>query len=316
VNIEEFAELAAGFALNALSPEDRQEFEAALAEHPEWQGIIDLDAATATALADSVPPEAPPLALRGTLLSKIATLPQDPDAAVADPIDDDVLATDAPVTVVMTSAAPARPAEPAETTGDVGQGLFDPRVPDTGQYDTGQHDTDRHGAAGEPPPDTTAIQAVSRGRWTRGLFTLAASLVILVALGFGAVNLNEWVNRPPAVVALDEIESAPDAESATVELVDGSGSATAYWSASLGKVVLVTDGLPTVASGETFEMWFVREDGTPVSAGTFEAAGPTTTTLLDGAVEAGDTIAVTVEQAGGSETGAPTTEPIVAIPTV
>ncbi|TQJ31400.1 anti-sigma factor domain-containing protein [Microbacterium sp. SLBN-146] len=296
MNIEEFAELAAGAALNALSDEDRQAFEAALAENPEWQGIVDMDAATAAVLADSVPAEAPPLALRGTLLSRIATLPQDTDAAVAD----------APAPIAMIPDAPERPAEPAQTTGDVGQGLFDARVADTGQND----------AAGEPPLDTTAIQAVSRGRWTRGLFGLAASLVILVALGFGAVNLNEWVNRPAAVVALDEIENAPDAESATVELVDGSGSATAYWSPSLGKVVLVTDGLPTVASGETFEMWFVREDGTPVSAGTFEAAGPTTTTLLDGAVEAGDTIAVTVEQAGGSETGAPTTEPIVAIPTV
>lgn len=302
MNIEEFAELAAGYALNALSDEDRREFETALVEHPEWHGIVELDAATVSALADAVPAEAPPLGLRGTLLSKIATLPQDSDGVAAVSAEEDAATTDVPATIV---AFPV-PAEPAETTGDVGQGLFDARTAETGQYD----------APGEPPPDTTAIQAVSRGRWTRGLFGLAASLVILVALGFGAVNLNEWVNRPPAVVALDEIEGAPDASSATVELADGSGSATAYWSPSLGKVVLVTDGLPRVASDETFEMWFVREDGTPVSAGTFEAAGPTTTTLLDGAVEAGDTIAVTVERAGGSETGAPTTEPIVAIPTV
>ncbi|WP_404438075.1 hypothetical protein LG322_03745 [Microbacterium aerolatum] len=39
------------------------------------------------------------------------------------------------------------------------------------------------------------------------------------------------------------------------------------------------------------------------------------TALLDGSMHEGDVIAVTVEQAGGSPTGLPTTEPIIAIPT-
>ena len=37
--------------------------------------------------------------------------------------------------------------------------------------------------------------------------------------------------------------------------------------------------------------------------------------LLEGTMKPGDTIAVTVEQQGGSPTGEPTSDPIVAIPT-
>ena len=39
MNVHEFAELAAGHALHALSPEDQQAYEVALAAHPEWAAI-------------------------------------------------------------------------------------------------------------------------------------------------------------------------------------------------------------------------------------------------------------------------------------
>jgi anti-sigma-K factor RskA len=158
------------------------------------------------------------------------------------------------------------------------------------------------------------VQAISRRRWTRGILALAASMVLLVALGLGAALINDYVNRPAAVVALQEIEDAPDAQVATVDVADG-GTATAHWSESVGKVVLVSKGLPEIADDESFELWFVRE-GTPVSAGTFDPAGEgASTALLDGAMEPGDVIAVTVEPQGGSPTGEPSSEPIVAIPT-
>ncbi len=125
--------------------------------------------------------------------------------------------------------------------------------------------------------------------------------------------VSEQLNPPASVVALDQIESAPDAQSETATLADG-GEVTAHWSESLGKAVLVSDGLPEIADEEAFQLWFVR-DGTAVSAGTFTADEGSTTALLDGALEPGDIIAVTVEPAGGSPTGAPTSEPIVAIET-
>ena len=57
MNEKDFAELSAGAALHALSPEDETLFHRALAEHPEWQDIVESDAATAAqtrAVADAV----------------------------------------------------------------------------------------------------------------------------------------------------------------------------------------------------------------------------------------------------------------------
>lgn len=289
MNEQEFAELSAGYALDALSPEDRRAFQAALAEHPEWVRLVDADVETAGALAESVPDAAPPLTLRSTLLSRVATMPQLPEmdaaaAAVAEPV----------ASVPPLAAVPPVPPLP-------------------GDEPAGDTPTDDAPFV-EPAPTTTTIQAISRRNWTRGLLTLAASLVILVVLGFGAVTINQYVNRPPEVVALAEIEAAPDAQAATVELTDG-GTATAHWAESVGKVVLVSNGLPEISEDESFELWFVREDGTPVAAGVFEPAEGPSTVVLDGQMQAGDTIAVTVEPQGGSPSGEPSSEPIVTIPT-
>ncbi|WP_109210152.1 MULTISPECIES: anti-sigma factor [Microbacterium] len=280
---KEFAELAAGAALNALSPDDRVAFDRARREHPEWEHWVTTDAATAVALSDTVSNALPPLTLRSTLLSRIATTPQLPamDAAVA------------------AAAAPMdRWSPPAETPAT------DRAAGDTDAADRG---------TAEPPPNTTVIQAASRRNWTRGILALAASMVLLVALGLGAALINDYLNRPPAVVALQQIEAAPDAQSATVEVADG-GTATAHWSESVGEAVLVSQGLPAITDDQSFEMWFVR-DGAAVSAGTFDAEDGAATALLDGEVESGDTIAVTVEPEGGSPTGEPTSDPIVLIPT-
>jgi anti-sigma-K factor RskA len=277
MNEREFIELSAGAALHALSAEEQAAFDEALAQHPEWAVHVDLDARAATALADGVAEVAPPLTLRSSLLAQIAAS----EARASSPEGVD-------------AAAPA-----------------DAEVP-AGDADTAAPAPESAQVAG--PPTTTTIQTVARRNWTRGLFALAASLVMLVVLGFGAVSINELVNRPAAVIALEQIESAPDAQEATVELTDG-GVATAHWSESLGQAVLVGAGLPQLSDDETFEMWFVRSDGTPVSAGLFTATDGQATALLDGELEDGDIIAVSVEPSGGSPSGAPSSDPIVAIPT-
>ncbi|GAA0502264.1 anti-sigma factor [Microbacterium aurantiacum] len=278
MNEQEFFELAAGYALNALEPDDRAAFEHALRQHPEWAERVDADIAAAASLAEAVREELPPLTARSTLLARIAATPQ----TGVDPAPDaDVFGHHA-----FAAAVPPRPPLP---------------------------DTDAVPPRVDPTPSTSVVQAVSRRNWTRGLFALAASLVLLVTLGWGAASINEFVNRPPAVAALAEIESAPDAQSITAE-VTGGGIATAHWSESLGKAVLVSSNLPGISADEEFEMWVVDADGA-VSAGTFAAGDEQSTVLLDAAVAEGDVIALTVETAGGSPTGQPTSDPIVAIPT-
>lgn len=246
MNENEFAELAAGAALHALSPEEERRYRAALAAHPEWAAIADADAETAGMLAEPVPPVAPPPGIRDVLLAKIAETPQ----AAEDPASEEG----------RTASGPARPRHPL-----------------------------------------------------RILFALAACLALLVGVGFGTAALNGYLNRPAGVVALEEIRAADDAQQATVTL-DGGGTATAHWSASLGTAVLVADGIPELPEDRTYELWFVRGE-TPVAAGLFAAGDGEATAVLDGEMHEGDVIAVTVEEAGGSPSGQPTSDPVIVIPT-
>lgn len=244
MNENEFAELAAGHALHALSDADERRYADALAAHPEWVAISDEDSETAALLADVAAPVMPPGPIRETLLAKIASIPQ----------------------------------------GD---------------------------AAGSRQTES-AVHAMPR-RWSRGLFALAASVVLIAGLALGAAVLIPQLTQSASVVALEKIEAAPDAQQATVEL-DSGAQATAHWSASLGSAVLVTEGLETLDADETYQLWLVRGDDA-LPAGLFETHAGAATALLDGAMRDGDVIAVTVEPAGGSPTGAPTSDPIVAIPT-
>ncbi len=171
--------------------------------------------------------------------------------------------------------------------------------------------------AGQAPvtePERAAEPLPRRSRARRAWFALAASLVLVAAAALGTLFAVQHAGTPGPDAMLAAIQQASDARSASAE-VAGGGTATAHWSESLGKAVLVTRGLPPLATDRTFELWYVR-DGKAVPAGLFAAEdGGSTVSVLEGGVRAGDTIAVTVERAGGSPTGAPTTTPIVAIPT-
>lgn len=293
MNIDEFAELSAGHALGALSPDDEAAFAVARAEHPEWESVVDSDEETASALAEGVAPVSPPLALRSQLLSAI-TASTEP---VAQPPGDDapedgtpgheaVEGDDTP-TRVSNRVLPAEAAEPAPIA---------PAATD----------------AAETAPPTEVVQAIQRRTWSRGVFALVASIVLLVGIGWGAGSVSRLWQTPAAVTALQEIEAAPDAASAEASFEGG--SAVVHWSPSLGSVVLVAEGLPSLPDDRTFELWYMR-GATPIAAGTFEASGARATAQLRGQMQAGDTIAVTVEPAGGSPDGTPSTDPIVAIPT-
>ena len=241
MNEQDFAELAAGFALDTLSPEDTRAFETARRQHPEWEHHVTADAATVALLADGVADVEPPAGVRAALLAQIA------ESASRCPVAaDDARRCAGRRRDVAAGAASCTPGG-------------SPAAAD----------------ASEPEPQRPR-------RWgARSWFALAASLAILVGVGWGAVFVGDQLTTPASVVALDEIEASPDAQSETVTLSDG-GEATAHWSESVGKAVLVTDGLPTLADDQSYELWFVR-DGAPISAGTFTADNGSATALLAGA---------------------------------
>ncbi|WP_314455137.1 anti-sigma factor [uncultured Microbacterium sp.] len=268
MNERDFADLAVGHALNALSEADERAYQEALAGNPQWDHHVRGAVDTVAALSASVEPVEPPSAVRASLFARISELPQES-------------------------------AEPREVR-------------------TSAEDED-FAALGIAPATTVrepvALRSSGRTGWgTKRWFALAASFAAVLVLGFGAVTVSQFFAPPAAVVALQQIEDAPDAQSASATMSDGT-VATAHWSPSTGQSVLVTDGMPELADGTTYELWFVRGE-TPIAAGTFQPdADGKATAVLQGEMRAGDVIAVTIEPAGGSPDGTPSTDPVVAVAT-
>lgn len=148
-----------------------------------------------------------------------------------------------------------------------------------------------------------------RAVWA-GAFALAASLLIFASISLGPDFFGSHERDDPAVIALAEVAQSSDARAQTVNL-EGGGQATVHWSLDLDRAVFVAEDLPKLRGDEDFELWLVRGD-TPISAGVFESKAPPTI-LAD--FQPGDVVAVTVEQSGGSPSGNPTSDPILAITT-
>ena len=288
---EEFSELAAAFALGALSAEERARFEQTLATHPEWAELVDADRRTVTALAAAMPEEAPREQVKASLMSQL-------DALIEAGERPSALRGSQPHPMTSTvdraglAAAPALPAYPAQPAHSA------PQVP----------------PAARPDLPEDGEEGLSRRRrfGTRILATLAV-VALIVGVGSGLFSALQ-PQRPAGVVALEQIAAAPDAQSASTR-VTGGGEAALTWSANQGKAVLITAGLNQAPSGHTYELWFVRGEE-KIPAGTFDPNSQgEAAVLVSGEMHEGDVIAVTVEVTGGSPNGLPSDKLVFAIPT-
>lgn len=271
MNERDFADLAVGHALNALSEADERAYQEALAGNPNWDHHVRHAVDAVAAIGDSVEPVEPPPSVRASLFARISDLPQESAA----------------------SASSAGPVDDVEDFAAAGP------------------------AVTEPEREAVTVGASPGSGWgARRWFALAASFAAVLVLGFGAVTVSQLFAPPAAVVALQQIEDAPDAQSASATMPDGT-VATAHWSPSSGKSVLVADGMPAPPDGKTYELWFVRgEDQIAIPAGIFEPdADGKATAQLSGEMHSGDVIAVTVEPAGGSPDGTPSSAPVLAVAT-
>ncbi|WP_110590135.1 anti-sigma factor [Microbacterium suaedae] len=203
----------------------------------------------------------------------------------------------------------------AEATPEVAPppGIRDELLARIAQPTAADEPEEEHPAA---PSDGRSVSSIAgaprRGRLRRRVLALAASAVLIAAVGVGGIVALQILNRPDAVVALERIEVADDTRTVTEALAEG-GIFEIHWSHDVREAVVIADDVPPLEDGRQYELWFVREDA-PVSAGVFDG-GADAPVLLDGALTPGDVVAVTIERAGGSPTGAPTTDPIVAVPT-
>ena len=139
----------------------------------------------------------------------------------------------------------------------------------------------------------------------------AIAAVAALAIGLWGASVSSKLNDTRSALERSEAAAAvladPDAQS--VGLQAGEGRLVV---GSDGQAVLVVDGLDPAPEGKTYEMWIMPggsvEDASP--AGLFHGRDGRDVVAIDGTVQAGDLVAVTVEPSGGVD--APTTAPIVA----
>ena len=153
------------------------------------------------------------------------------------------------------------------------------------------------------PPllETSTVVPLRRRRFTALLVAAAA----VVTLGAGTAVWHPWNDATTQVSLADQVLQAPDAS--RVQASVGAAHLTLVRSASLGRAVIQTDGLPVPASDRVYELWLQNAAGDMVPAGLLPRSTDQTF-VLSGDAATAQAAGITVEPAGGSPR--PTSRPI------
>ena len=154
----------------------------------------------------------------------------------------------------------------------------------------------------------TVVPLESRRKRALPVAAAVAAVAAAVALGIGLWATQLSGDLDEARTALERQQQAAavlaDPDARTIALATGEGRLVVDPD---GRAVLQLDGVGPAPAGKTYEMWVV-EGETPQPAGLF--AGQGHAELVDGTVDPGDVVAVTIEDEGGAE--APTLPLVVA----
>lgn len=298
--------LSGAYALNALGPQERAEYEKFLEQSEEARTEVAGMSDTAVLLGLASPPVAPSPQLKANLMELISRTPQLPA--------DDVPAQSSGAEAEQPTARPAERVE--QPTEQSAQRIEPPQqapARPSGAVRTITPAADEQGAQAQPEQlaPTTRAESTAERRWFQrrvGAMLAAAAAAALVVGGIGGTLIGLSLNSEQREIA--DLATAEDLRQA-VQPVEGGGTATLIWSDDLGRSAILVDDLPELSADETYQLWYIDDQGaTP--AGTFQTtASGTTMRLLEGSRQADDLVGVTVEPAGGSE--APTSDPIVVI---
>ena len=170
--------------------------------------------------------------------------------------------------------------------------------------------SDRHRRSGRVP------------RWAV-VVTAAAAVVGLAAGGvFGGIALTQQQELQTAQTRLDQAKAryepvaallaAPDAKTGHGSSPLG-GGATVISSRSLNRVMVLDADLPAQPGGQVYQAWLITGTTPPRPAGLITGAEDGSLVVADGVGDA-DHVALSVEQAGGSATGAPSANIALSMP--
>ncbi len=297
---ETFDELAVGWALHALEPEDEAVFGPHLARCPRCARTVAETSEVMAALATDLPPAEPSDRLRDRLRDAVERTEQLPPPAGAGPapaalpgraVPGDAVPGDVvPGDVVPGDAVPA-----GETAG--GRRRTD--VPPAGATAAGRAAT---GFPGYRPPGGDGT-AGARSVWRRVLPNALVAAAVAAILALGTWNVVLGTARDEARTAAAEQSEVLDAllqpgRAAIAPLVDD-GRPVATVVARDGRLDVVTQGLRVNdRSLTTYVVWGMTGDG-PVALGTFDVETPQTAVETIGSTATGlddyDVYAISLE---------------------
>jgi anti-sigma-K factor RskA len=163
------------------------------------------------------------------------------------------------------------------------------------------------------PPETTVVP-LRRRSFTQRLTAVAAAVFFVAAAGLGVVVVrqNSQLDDANAQAAqLEQILSSPDAKLVTLEPTEntpeGSGTMKVAFSASLDKMLLLSNDLASAPAGRTYQLWGIEGDN-PKSMGFVTPENGEVDLAVSGIGNA-DAVAISVEPSSGSKQ--PTRDAIV-----
>lgn len=163
----------------------------------------------------------------------------------------------------------------------------------------------------------TKVQEKVRKRWFNRVslagFPVAVAASLIVVFAMSGTYESQIQNQSTEANALASISQAADNQKTSVNVKDG-GTATVVWSDSKAASAIFMKDMPNVGNDKSYQLWFISRDGVAKSAGIVSNKSVERGwQVLDGTLEQGATIGVTVEPKGGSK--APTTAPVALVKT-